>query len=84
VERKVLMMVTPRVLEEVRNHFDCPDLEGAELEDQGEEGTLLTHWEKRVFEVSILTLWFRRYSKARYQPGNCCCKNSIYHWCQIK
>ena len=84
MERKVLMMVTPRVLEEVRNHFDCPDLEGAELEDQGEEGTLLTHWEKRVFEVSILTLWFRRYSKASHQPGNCCCKNSIYHWCQIK
>ena len=27
-------MVTPRVVEEVRNHFGCPDLEGAELEDQ--------------------------------------------------
>ena len=27
-------MVTPRVVQEVRNHFGCPDLEGAELEDQ--------------------------------------------------
>lgn len=44
-------MVTPKVVKEVRNHFNCPELEGAELEDQGGEGTVLTHWEKRVFEV---------------------------------
>ena len=38
--------------EEVRRHFNCSTLEGAELEDQGLDGTALTHWEKRVFEVS--------------------------------
>ena len=38
--------------EEVRKHFACPTLEGAELENQGTLGTALTHWEKRVFEVS--------------------------------
>ena len=38
---------------QVRRHFDCDELEGAELEDQGEEGTALTHWEKRLFEVSL-------------------------------
>ena len=53
VTRQVQMVVTPRVVEEVRKHFGCDDLEGAELEDQGEEGTSLTHWEKRVFEVSF-------------------------------
>jgi len=37
-------MVTPRVVEEVRRHFDCDSLEGAELEDQGGDGTALTHW----------------------------------------
>ena len=37
--------------EEVRKHFNCSTLEGAELEDQGVVGTALTHWEKRVFEV---------------------------------
>jgi leishmanolysin-like peptidase len=52
MDREVQMMVTPRVVEEVRSHFGCSDLEGAELEDQGEEGTALTHWEKRVFEAS--------------------------------
>lgn len=53
VERSMQMIVTPRVKEEVRAHFKCPHLEGAELEDQGEDGTALTHWEKRVFEVSV-------------------------------
>ena len=37
---------------EARNHFNCPTLEGAELEDQVPNGTAYTHWEKRVFEVS--------------------------------
>ncbi|KAJ8947161.1 hypothetical protein NQ318_002524 [Aromia moschata] len=27
------------------------EVKGAELEDQGEEGTALTHWEKRILEV---------------------------------
>lgn len=51
VERSMQMIVTPRVRAEVQAHFNCPELEGAELEDQGEEGTAVTHWEKRVFEV---------------------------------
>lgn len=46
------MMVTPRVRAEVRKHFNCDQLEGAELEDQGGEGTALTHWEKRILEVN--------------------------------
>lgn len=50
------MVVTPKVKAEVRAHFGCRDLEGAELEDQGEDGTMNTHWEKRVFEVSSLNI----------------------------
>lgn len=50
VKRNVQMIVTPTVVKEVRDYFNCSLLEGAELEDQGEEGTALTHWEKRVFE----------------------------------
>lgn len=52
VERSIQMIVTPRVRAEVQAHFNCPELEGAELEDQGGDGTALTHWEKRVFEVN--------------------------------
>ncbi|XP_014238873.1 leishmanolysin-like peptidase isoform X2 [Trichogramma pretiosum] len=55
VRREMQMVVTPRVTAEVRAHFGCQDLEGAELEDQGEDGTALTHWEKRVFENEAMT-----------------------------
>ncbi|ALC47213.1 Invadolysin [Drosophila busckii] len=55
VKKVVDMMVTPRVVSEVRAHFDCDILEGAELEDQGGEGTALTHWEKRILENEAMT-----------------------------
>lgn len=55
IRRKFQVLVTPKVVEEVRKHFNCSKLEGAELEDQGEDGTALTHWEKRVFENEAMT-----------------------------
>ncbi|XP_045509284.1 leishmanolysin-like peptidase [Colias croceus] len=55
MERNFHMIVTPRVVKEVRDHFNCSTLEGAELEDQGGDGTALTHWEKRVFENEAMT-----------------------------
>lgn len=51
-------MVTPRVVQEIREHFNCSELEGAELEDQGGEGTSLTHWEKRILENEAMTGMF--------------------------
>ncbi|XP_045456221.1 leishmanolysin-like peptidase [Melitaea cinxia] len=55
ISRNFHMIVTPRVVKEVRDHFNCSLLEGAELEDQGGDGTALTHWEKRVFENEAMT-----------------------------
>ncbi|CAH2083494.1 unnamed protein product [Euphydryas editha] len=55
ITRNFRMIVTPRVVKEVRDHFNCSLLEGAELEDQGGDGTALTHWEKRVFENEAMT-----------------------------
>ena len=37
---------------EGRRHFNCPTLEGVELENQGGPGTAMDHWEKRVLGVS--------------------------------
>jgi hypothetical protein len=39
--------------DEARKHFNCPVLEGMELENQGGMGTELNHWEKRLLEVSV-------------------------------
>jgi leishmanolysin-like peptidase len=55
VQHPVHLMVTERVREEARRHFNCTDLEGAELENQGGDGTALTHWEKRLFENEAMT-----------------------------
>ena len=55
IKHQVQMLVTDNVLREVRRHFNCSTLEGAELENQGGEGTALTHWEKRVFENEAMT-----------------------------
>ena len=38
IPRDFNLLVTPKVKEEVRNHFGCNELEGAELEDQVIQG----------------------------------------------
>ncbi|VDP70289.1 unnamed protein product [Echinostoma caproni] len=35
--------------------FNCPTLDGVELEDQDEPGVFLTHWEKRILENELMT-----------------------------
>uniref|UniRef100_A0A3B4HBH0 Leishmanolysin-like peptidase n=1 Tax=Pundamilia nyererei TaxID=303518 RepID=A0A3B4HBH0_9CICH len=55
VRHQVHVLVTPRVVEEARKHFNCPILEGMELENQGGTGTELNHWEKRLLENEAMT-----------------------------
>lgn len=55
IDHAVFVISTPNVINEVRDHFNCSLLEGAELENQGEDGTALTHWEKRLFENEAMT-----------------------------
>ncbi|XP_077305874.1 leishmanolysin-like peptidase [Lithobates pipiens] len=55
LQHKVFLLVTPRVTDEVRRHFNCPILEGMELENQGGMGTELNHWEKRLLENEAMT-----------------------------
>ncbi|KAF4020833.1 hypothetical protein G4228_012752 [Cervus hanglu yarkandensis] len=55
VPHTVNLLVTPRVVDEARKHFNCPILEGMELENQGGMGTELNHWEKRLLENEAMT-----------------------------
>lgn len=48
--RAVTKVVSPTVLARVRDHFGCPTLNGAELENDGGNGTALSHWEARIFQ----------------------------------
>ena len=42
------LLKTPKVLEYARGHFGCPSLGGVELENQGGEGSIGSHWESRI------------------------------------
>jgi hypothetical protein len=60
---RVAEIVTPSVQQAVRNHFDCQELPGAELESGeslplsstvGEISCLGDHWERRLFKSDLL------------------------------
>jgi hypothetical protein len=50
---RVAQVVTPSVLQVVRNHFGCQALQGAELES-GESICLGDHWERRLFKMDLM------------------------------
>jgi hypothetical protein len=41
------MLVTPTVVSVARQHFGCPTLAGVEVEDDGGQGSVGSHWEER-------------------------------------
>lgn len=49
---QVQYISTTNVLAHVREHFNCSTLNGAELEDDGAEGSRYAHWESRIFQVT--------------------------------
>lgn len=55
VVHTVRVIVTPNVVREVRAHFNCSEVVGAELENQGSPGSSAVHWEKRVFGDELMT-----------------------------
>ncbi|CAH8853715.1 unnamed protein product [Trichobilharzia szidati] len=52
------IVVLPTVVRVARIFFDCPTLDGVELEDEDEAGVYLTHWEKRLLENDLMTATF--------------------------
>ncbi|KHJ48872.1 Leishmanolysin [Trichuris suis] len=51
----VTFVESPRVLNATRQYTGCDDLEGAELENGGSDGTSKSHWEKRIFGPELMT-----------------------------
>ena len=44
---KRTLIATPKVVATAQRHFNCTNIEGVELENQGSEGTAGSHWEAR-------------------------------------
>ena len=42
------LMITPTVVTHAKKYFNCPSIEGVELEDQGGPGSSVSHWEQRI------------------------------------
>ena len=42
------MIITPKVVETAKKYFNCSNIIGVELEDQGMEGSTGSHWDQRI------------------------------------
>ncbi|KAH8871135.1 Leishmanolysin-like peptidase [Schistosoma japonicum] len=61
--RKINAFVLPSVLAEARAHYNCPTMDGMDLEDDGGAGTAFVHFEKRITEDELMS---GSYSKDSY------------------
>ncbi len=52
---QVKMIVTPSVVNVVKQQFGCASAQGAELEKGGGDGTAGSHWEKLIFGPELMT-----------------------------
>jgi len=50
----IILQIEP-LRTKVREHFGCPDLEGAYMEQEGSSGSVGTHFERRVFFNDVKT-----------------------------
>lgn len=49
------MINGPKVVEFLREHFDCDSLNGGILENEGGDGTATSHWKKSIFMNEYMT-----------------------------
>ena len=52
--RNTTSVITPAVKAAAREQLGCATLVGAELEDDGGQGTLGSHWEQRLYEGTLI------------------------------
>ena len=45
---KRILFAGPNVIKQAKRHFNCDDIEGIELENQGGDGSVGSHWEARI------------------------------------
>jgi len=48
------MIITPKVVQAAKKHFNCDLLEGLEVEDDGGSGTITSHWEERLMRSDYM------------------------------
>ena len=48
------LIASPKVIAAARRHFNCPTLEGVEIEDDGKELSKYKHWESRIMNGDLM------------------------------
>ena len=48
-------LITPKILQEAKNHFKCSSLTGIHLENEGTESSLGSHFESRTLGNELMT-----------------------------
>lgn len=54
-EGEVVGLKTPRLLQEAREYYTCPDVQSIPLEDDGASGSRGSHWERSQFADELMT-----------------------------
>ncbi len=53
--KKINYIITPKVIAYGKEYFACDDFPGVPLEDEGEAGSVGSHWEKLVLGNELMT-----------------------------
>ncbi|GLI70826.1 hypothetical protein VaNZ11_015830 [Volvox africanus] len=52
--KQVQMLVSPKIRDAARAQFSCPDLAGAQLEEEGSAGSAGSHWEYTHYQGEVM------------------------------
>lgn len=55
---QVSLLSVPPLVSRLRRYFNCPTIEGAYLENQGDSSNQLSHFERRIFYNEVKTTNF--------------------------
>ena len=54
--KKRQVLKTPKILETARNYFNCPTIDGVEIENEGGSGSAGAHWERAILHNEQMTV----------------------------
>jgi hypothetical protein len=54
VEDNIIYLNSPKLLEKAKLHYGCDNIRGLRLENQGEKGTLGSHWDARFMQGELM------------------------------
>jgi hypothetical protein len=54
------LLSTPKLMETARSYYGCPNVQGMEVENDGQPGTIGSHWERTIMNNEIMIVMKKR------------------------